>query len=96
MQEQADTCNERGTTERRGLTTTIVPLLQDSNSSLQLQNSVQEDKEELLEADMNLQTIVAIMGIALFIISMVRGCGGMKSGGCGMDGHGADQRRPHD
>jgi hypothetical protein len=44
---------------------------------------------------MNLQTILAIMGIALFIISMVRGCGGMMSGGCGLDGHGADQRRPH-
>ena len=34
-----------------------------------------------LEADMNLQNILAIMGIVLFVISMVRGCGGMMSGG---------------
>jgi hypothetical protein len=33
------------------------------------------------------------MGIVLFVISMVRGCEGMMSGGCG---HGANQRRPHD
>ena len=45
---------------------------------------------------MNLQNILAIMGIALFVISMVRGCGGMMSGGCGMGGRNADQRRPHD
>ena len=45
---------------------------------------------------MNLQSILAIMGIVLFVISMVRGCGGMMSGGCGMGGHGADQRRPND
>ena len=45
---------------------------------------------------MNLQSILAIMGIVLFVINMVRGCGGMMSGGCGMGGHGADQRRPHD
>jgi hypothetical protein len=45
---------------------------------------------------MNLQSILTILGIALFVISMVRGCGGMMSGGCGMGGHGADQRRPHD
>ena len=32
---------------------------------------------------MNLQNILAIMGIVLFVISMVRGCGGMMSGGCG-------------
>ncbi len=45
---------------------------------------------------MNLQNILAIMGIALFVISMVRGCGGMMSGGCGMGSRSADQRRPHD
>jgi len=45
---------------------------------------------------MNLQNILAIMGIVLFVISMVRGCGGMMSGGCGMGSHGADQRRPLD
>lgn len=45
---------------------------------------------------MNLQTILAIMGIALFTISMVRGCGGMMSGGCGMGSRSADQRRPQD
>jgi hypothetical protein len=45
---------------------------------------------------MNLQSILAIMGIVLFVISMVRGCGGMMSGGCGMSGHRADHRRPHD
>ena len=44
---------------------------------------------------MNLQNILAIMGIALFVISMVRGCGGMMSGGCGMGSRSADQRRPH-
>jgi hypothetical protein len=27
---------------------------------------------------------------------MVRGCGGMMSGGCGMGSRSADQRRPHD
>ena len=45
---------------------------------------------------MNLQNILAIMGILLFLISMVRGCGGMMSGGCGMGSRGADQQRPHD
>jgi len=45
---------------------------------------------------MNLQNILAIMGIALFVISMVRGCGSMMPGGCGIGRRGADQRRPHD
>ncbi len=45
---------------------------------------------------MNLQNILAIMGIALFVISMVRGCGGMMSGGCGMGSRSADRQRPHD
>ena len=45
---------------------------------------------------MNLQTILAIIGIALFVISVVRGCGGVRSGGCGMGSRSADQRRPHD
>jgi hypothetical protein len=49
-----------------------------------------------LEADVNLQSILAIMGIVLFVISMVRGCGGMMSGGCGMSGHRADQQGPQD
>ena len=45
---------------------------------------------------MNLQNILAIMGIVLFVISMVRGCGGMMSGCCGTAGRSVDQRRPHD
>ena len=49
-----------------------------------------------LEADMNLQNILAIMGIVLFVISLVRGCGGMMSGGCGVGSRAGDQRRPHD
>ena len=44
---------------------------------------------------MNLENILAIMGILLFVISMVRGCGGMMSGGCGMGSRSAAQRRPH-
>jgi hypothetical protein len=36
------------------------------------------------------------MGIVLFVISMVRGYGGMMSGGCGMSSRGADQQRAHD
>jgi hypothetical protein len=49
-----------------------------------------------LEVEMNLQSILAIIGIALFVISMIRGCGGMMSGGCGMGSRSSDQRRPHD
>jgi len=45
---------------------------------------------------MNLQNILTIMGIALFVISMVRGCGGMMSGSCGMGSHSANKHRPHD
>jgi hypothetical protein len=45
---------------------------------------------------MNLENILAIMGIVLFVISMVRGYGGMMSGGCGMSSRGADQQRAHD
>jgi len=45
---------------------------------------------------MNLQNILGIMGIVLFIISVVRGCGGMMSDGCGMGNRSADQRRSHD
>ena len=45
---------------------------------------------------MNLQNILGIMGIVLFVVSVVRGCGGMMSGGCGMGSHRGDQRRPHD
>jgi len=44
----------------------------------------------------NLLNILAIMGIALFVISMVRGCGGVMSGACGMGSRSVDQRRPHD
>jgi hypothetical protein len=36
------------------------------------------------------------MGIALFVISMVRGCGGMMSGGCGMGSRSGHRRRPKD
>src|SRR5260370_25788681 len=42
---------------------------------------------------MNLQNILVIMGIALFVISMVRGCGGVMSGGCGMGSRGGDRDR---
>jgi hypothetical protein len=45
---------------------------------------------------MNLQNILAIMGIALFVISMVRGCGGMMSVGCGMGSRSTNHQRPHD
>jgi hypothetical protein len=45
---------------------------------------------------MNFQNILAIMGIALVVISIVRGCGGMMSGGCGVGSHGGDQRRSRD
>jgi hypothetical protein len=45
---------------------------------------------------MNLQNILAIMGIVLFVVSMVRGCGGTMSGGCGMSSRSGDERRPHD
>ena len=45
---------------------------------------------------MNLQNILGIVGIVLFVISMVRGCGGMMSGGRGMRSRNADRRRPHD
>lgn len=45
---------------------------------------------------MNLQNILAIMGIVLFVISMVRSCGGLMSGGCGVGSRSGDQRRPHD
>ena len=45
---------------------------------------------------MNLQNILAIMGIVLFVISMVRGCGGMMSGGCGVGSRTGDEPRPHD
>jgi len=44
---------------------------------------------------MNLQNILAIMGIVLFVISMVRGCGGMMSAGCGVGSRSGDERRPH-
>ena len=45
---------------------------------------------------MNLQNILAIMGIVLFVIGVVRGCGGMMSSGCRTVDHSGDQRRPHD
>ena len=45
---------------------------------------------------MNLQNILAVVGIVLFVISMVRGCGGMMSGGCSVGGRSGDQRRPND
>jgi hypothetical protein len=45
---------------------------------------------------MNLQNIVAIVGIVLFVIGMVRGCGGRMSGGCGMGSRSGDQRRSRD
>ena len=43
---------------------------------------------------MHLQTILGIMGFVLFVISIIRGCGGMTSGGCGMGNHTTNQQ-PH-
>jgi hypothetical protein len=71
----------RRPTERFQLTINILPLLSNFSD---------------LEVDINLQDILAILGIVLFVVSMVRVCGGMMSGGCGMGSRGADQRRPHD
>lgn len=51
---------------------------------------------DLLKAYMNLQNILAIMGMVLFVISIVRGCGGMMSGGCGGSSRGAGPGRPQD
>ena len=45
---------------------------------------------------MNLQTTLTIIGIVLFIVSIVRGCGGMMPGGCGMGSRRTNQRRPSD
>ena len=45
---------------------------------------------------MHMQNTLAIIGILLFVVSMVRGCGGLMSGGCGMGGRRANLRRPHD
>lgn len=45
---------------------------------------------------MNLQNILAVMGIVLFVISILRGCGGMMWGGCSMGGRSGVQRRPDD
>ena len=43
---------------------------------------------------MHLQNILGILGIVLFVVSIIRGCGGMTSGGCGMGKHSTNQP-PH-
>lgn len=45
---------------------------------------------------MNLQNTLAIIGMLLFVVSIVRGCGGMMPSGCGMGGRRTNQRRPAD
>lgn len=42
---------------------------------------------------MDWQTILTVIGIIAFIVIMMRGCGGMMSGGCGMGGCGMGSRR---
>ena len=71
------------------------PLRHFNDSLVTLQNAVPDDKEELLEMNMHLQNILAIMGIVLFISSIVRGCGGMM-GGCGMGSRSTNHQRLHD
>jgi len=46
---------------------------------------------------MDWQTLLTIAGIILFVVVMMRGCGGMMSGGCGVGGGcgmGSRHRRP--
>ncbi len=43
---------------------------------------------------MDWQSILTIAGIVAFVFFMMRGCGGMMSGGCGMGGSGMGSRRP--
>lgn len=45
---------------------------------------------------MDWQTLLTIAGIILFVILMMRGCGGMVGGGCGMGGGMGSRRRPPD
>ena len=42
---------------------------------------------------MDWQSLLTIGGIVIFIFLMMRGCGGMMSGGCGMGGCGMGSRR---
>ena len=42
---------------------------------------------------MDWQTLLTIAGIILFVVLMMRGCGGM-GGGCGMGGGMGSRRRP--
>lgn len=42
---------------------------------------------------MDWQSILTILGIVLFVVIMMRGCGGMMGGGCGMGGCGMGSRR---
>ena len=44
---------------------------------------------------MDWQTLLTIAGIIVFVIFMMRGCGGM-GGGCGMGGGMRSRRRPSD
>jgi hypothetical protein len=59
-----------------------------------LRTAALSDEEELLEANMHLQNILGIMGVVLFVVSIVRGCGGLASGGCGM-GNQTTTQHPH-
>lgn len=46
---------------------------------------------------MDWRTILTIVGILLFVVVMMRGCGGMMAGGCGVGGGcgmGSRRRRP--
>ncbi len=44
---------------------------------------------------MDWQTLLTIAGIIVFVIFMMRGCGGM-GGGCGMGGGMGSRRQPQD
>jgi len=42
---------------------------------------------------MDWHSVFTVLGIVLFVVLMMRGCGGMMSGGCGMGGCGMGSRR---
>lgn len=41
---------------------------------------------------MDWHSVLEIVGIILFVVIMMRGCGGMMAGGCGMGGCGMGSR----
>lgn len=44
---------------------------------------------------MDWQTLLSIVGIILFVVLMMRGCGGMMAGGgCGMGGRQSRRKQP--